>query len=126
MLLEEKPLQNLVDVFGYFLFFSARGRGRGSSRRQEGGGCRFSIENARGGGSDLPFIVAHVHNIQMSRFLSGEGEASGVHENFRKKGFPGTSKPQHLDTFCSEPLQKTRALAGLKRRGAGDDFSQEF
>ena len=30
--------------FGYFLFFSARGGGRGSPRRQEGGG-RFFIEN---------------------------------------------------------------------------------
>ena len=42
---------NLVDVSDIFYFFSALGRGRGSSRRWEGGGGRLSIENPRRGGS---------------------------------------------------------------------------
>ena len=35
--------------FGYSLFFSARGGGRGSPSRQKGGGVRFCIENPRRG-----------------------------------------------------------------------------
>ena len=42
-----------MDVSDTF-YFSARGRGRGSSRRQEGTGARFSIENPRRGGGGLP------------------------------------------------------------------------
>ena len=39
-----------MDGLGYFDFFLARGRGRGSPRRQEGAGVRFFIENPREGG----------------------------------------------------------------------------
>ena len=42
----------LVDVSDIFYFFSARGRGRGSSRRQEeGGGSTFYKKSQEGGGS---------------------------------------------------------------------------
>ena len=37
-------------MFRIFFIFSARGRGRESSRPQEGGGGRFSIESPRRGG----------------------------------------------------------------------------
>ena len=43
------PEVNLADVSDIFYFFSARGGGRGSPR-PPGGGCRFLIENPRGGG----------------------------------------------------------------------------
>ena len=44
--------RDLVDVSDILLFlFPARGRGRGSPRRQEGAGGRFCIEKPRGGGS---------------------------------------------------------------------------
>ena len=36
--------------FEYFLFFSARGRGRGSPRRQKGAGVGFLLKTPRGGG----------------------------------------------------------------------------
>ena len=39
----------LGGTFRIFLLFSARGRGRGSPRRREGGGGRFFIENPRMG-----------------------------------------------------------------------------
>ena len=45
----EPPLW-LGGRFGYFLFFSVRGGGRGSSRRQEGGGDRFLLKIPGGEG----------------------------------------------------------------------------
>ena len=43
---------DLVGRFGYFFIFSARGRGRGSPRRQEGGGGQFfPWKSQEGGGS---------------------------------------------------------------------------
>ena len=43
-------LSILCGRFGYFLFFSAWGRGRGSPRRQEGGGIGFLLKIPGGGG----------------------------------------------------------------------------
>ena len=37
--------------FGYFVFFSARGRGTGSPRRREGVGDDFLLKIAGGGGA---------------------------------------------------------------------------
>ena len=46
-----KPSLKLGGRFGYFLFFSARGGGRGSPRRQEGGGgIHFLLKIPGGGG----------------------------------------------------------------------------
>ena len=54
-----RPFPNFTIIlggrFGYFIFFSARGGGRGSLRRLEGRGDRFVIENpSRGGGAEGP------------------------------------------------------------------------
>ena len=46
-------MQNLVDVSDIFKFFSARGRGRGSPRRQEGWGIG-SFAKIPGGGGGFP------------------------------------------------------------------------
>ena len=48
--------------FGYF--FSARGRGRGSSRRREEGGGRFAIENPRRGGVLLGGVGVEAGSLQ--------------------------------------------------------------
>ena len=45
--------EKLGGRFGYFLFFSARGGGRGSPRHQEGGGDPFFIENPKRGGGGV-------------------------------------------------------------------------
>ena len=61
--------------FGYFLFFSARGggRGRGSPRSQERGG-QFCIENFRRGGlQEGEGVSRRVVRSELGNFVGGGG-----------------------------------------------------
>ena len=88
--------------FGYFLFFSARGRGRGIPRRREGGGERFFTENPRrgvcrvgwgggggGGGRGAARVFARNLGGEAKYFFSGlkfppskERPGHGIHHSF--------------------------------------------
>ena len=74
------PENILGGRFGYFLFFSARGGGRGSPRRWEGGGLNFLLKTpARGG----VFRRGGAEAGRVSAANWGSGGGGGLHIFFR-------------------------------------------
>ena len=69
--------------FGYFLFFSARGSGKGSPRRREEGGGRFLIENPSRGGLPGRAEGARGWEGVCGEFWAGGGVGGGLNIFFR-------------------------------------------
>ena len=85
-------LELLGGRFGYFLFFSAWGRGRGSPGRREGRGATFIENRRRGGGGRSP-----------GRLGGGRGAGRVFAGNFWGGGALNISfrgRNSHQDKFC--------------------------
>ena len=96
--------------FGYFLFFSARGGGKGNPRRREGGGVRFLLKIPGGGGG-----LEEGEGPRGREGVCGElGNLGGGGAKYFFFGAEMSTKFSNYETFTSYTWTR-RDLSGTKK-----------